>query len=112
VSFPESTHKTIEEAVVFVNSKIEKHSEVIQRHTDKLKYYHQIKETLDGEIRWRSINRARSTESNTKSSSKGASSSTRKKTLQVDPLLQPVKEEVGEEEPPAKKGRRYGTSTL
>ena len=105
---PEDTHKNIEEAVEFIDAKIKKHNDVNRHHTDKLKYYHQIKDTLDGEIRWRSINRARITSSSTKSSSKGASSSTRKRTIQVDPLLQPVKEEVEEEdkEPPAKKGRR------
>ena len=97
MSYPDSTHKTIEEAVEFINSKIKKHNDMIQHHTEKLKYYRQIKDTLDGEVRWRSNNRARISGSSTTSSSKKTSSNTRKRPSRVVPLLQPVNEEIEED---------------
>jgi len=111
-----STHKSIEESVEFVNSKIKKHEKVIQFHTDKLKYYRQIKDTLDGEIRWRENNRfdwSRVSGNSTTSSSRSVSSKTktskpRKKPLQVDPLLHPVKEEISEEGPVPEGGASFG----
>ena len=116
-----STHKSIEESVEFVNLKIKKHEKVIQFHTDKLKYYRQIKDTLDGEIRWRENNRldwsriegniatssSRRVSSKTESSkaSKASEASKpRKKPLGVEPLLQPVKEGVSEEGEPVPEG--------
>jgi hypothetical protein len=44
-SSPASTHRSIEEAVEFINSKIEKQTAVIERHTDKAKHYRQIIDT-------------------------------------------------------------------
>jgi len=124
-----STHKTIEESVEFVNLKIKKHEKVIQFHTDKLKYYRQIKDTLDGEIRWRENNRldwSRIEGSSTTSSSRRVSSKKsiksskikavkaskpskpRETPLRVKPLLQqPEKEEVSEEG-----GANAGRSTI
>ena len=61
ISSPTNTHKSIEEAVEFINSKIKKHTDKMQHHSDQLKHYRQIKDTLDGEIRWRNNNRARIT---------------------------------------------------
>ena len=60
-SSPTNTHKSIEDAVEFINSKIKKHNDKIQHHSEKLKHYRQIKDTLDGEVRWRNNNRARIT---------------------------------------------------
>lgn len=109
-SVSDSTHKSIEEVVEFIDAKIKKHNDVIRHHTDKLKYYHQIRDTLDGEKRRRGVNTARLMASSTKSSSKKVSSGTRSKRGRVDPVLQPVKEEF-EEEPPVKKGRCRGAIT-
>ena len=107
ISSPDSTHKTIEEAQEFINSKMKKHSDVIQYHTNKLKYYRQIKDTLDGEVRWRNNNLARVTGRSAKSSSKKkTSSNTQKRSSRLVPLLQPVKkEEVEEDEPSVTRGR-------
>ena len=97
ISSPTNTHKSIEETVEYINSKIKKHTDKIQHHNQKLKHYRQIKDTLDGEIRWRSNNRARITSNGVPPIPKKVVFLNKRKML--------VKEEIQEIETSVKKGQ-------
>mmetsp|Transcript_2171 Transcript_2171/g.3328 ORF Transcript_2171/g.3328 Transcript_2171/m.3328 type:complete len:134 (+) Transcript_2171:48-449(+) len=103
-SSPTNTHKSIEDAVEFINSKIKKHNDKIQHHSEKLKHYRQIKDTLDGEVRWRNNNRASIT-------SNGATPIP-KKVVFLHKRKMPVKEEVQETGTSVKKGQGRKKATL
>ena len=94
-SSPASTHRSIEEALEFINSKIKKQTAGIERHTDKVKHYRQIIDTLDGEIRWRARNIARLSSSDATPSPKKVFSNKRPT---------PIKEEVEENGTSVKRG--------